>query len=163
MYDWSEMAVLVGKKLAENGQERILQTIYDGVSSNLVLDVSDLKESDNHKLLHLVWRKFLRNRHATKGQRAIKSMSTQTKEVLNVGLTRILRKSLASDATSSSVTDLGRLFDVDEPASDSASVSSDGPCSLTDSDIRDEQSFVSPTKGRRVKSRTLEKEFGHGY
>ncbi len=52
------MAVVVGENLAENGQEKILQRIYDGVNSNLCLDVSDFKESDNHKLLHLVWRRF---------------------------------------------------------------------------------------------------------
>ncbi len=52
MYDWSEMAVVVGKKLVENGQERILHRIYDCVTSNLFLDVSDFKESDNHKLCY---------------------------------------------------------------------------------------------------------------
>ncbi len=80
MYDWVEMAAVVGRKLVENGQNRILQRIYDGVTSDLFLDVSDFKESDNHKLLHLVWRKFPRNRHATEGQRTIKSLSTQTVE-----------------------------------------------------------------------------------
>ncbi len=143
----------------ENGQERILQRIYDGVSSNMVLDVSDFKESDNRKLLQLVWRTFPRNRDATERQRAIKSMSTQTEEVSNLGITRISGKPFAPDASSSSVADLGTLFDIDQPASDSASDTSDGCCSLTDSVIRDEQSFVSPTKGRRVKSRTLGKEF----
>ncbi len=48
------MAAVVGKKFVENGQERILKRLHEGVSSNLFLDVSDFKESDNHMLLHLV-------------------------------------------------------------------------------------------------------------
>ncbi len=59
MYDWAEITAAVaavGRKLLKHGQERILQGMCDAVTSNLFLDVSDYKESDNHKLLHLVWR-----------------------------------------------------------------------------------------------------------
>ncbi len=81
MHDWMEMAEIVGRKLVENGQERILQRIFDGVNSNLVLDTSDFKESDSHKLLHLVWRKYPRNRPPTEGQKMIISHSTLTEGV----------------------------------------------------------------------------------
>ncbi len=51
MYDWTEMATVVGRKLVENGQtRRILQRIYDGGTSDLILDVLDYKE----KLLFFV-------------------------------------------------------------------------------------------------------------
>ncbi len=65
------MAEDVGLKLVENDQKRILQQLFDSVTSNLYLDVPDFKESDNHKLLHLVWRKFTRNRCPTDGQKTI--------------------------------------------------------------------------------------------
>ncbi len=48
MYDWMEMAEIVGRKFVESCQDSILQRIFDGANSNLVLDVSDFKESDNH-------------------------------------------------------------------------------------------------------------------
>ncbi len=54
MYDWAEMSAVVGRNLVGNGKERILQRISDGVTSLLYLGVVDFKESDNHKLLHLV-------------------------------------------------------------------------------------------------------------
>ncbi len=77
------MAEIVARKLVGNGQERILQRIYDGVTSDLTLDVSDYKESDEHKLLHLVWRKFPRKRSAY-GQKMNTSNSIQiTTETTN--------------------------------------------------------------------------------
>ncbi len=54
MYDWAEMVTVVGRKLVQNGQTRILHRFYDGVTSDLFLEVSEFKEPDNHKLLHLV-------------------------------------------------------------------------------------------------------------
>ncbi len=78
MYDWMEMAEIVGRKLVENGQERILQWIFDGVNSNLVLDISDFKECDNHKLLHLAWRKFPRNKCLTEGLKMKMTISDST-------------------------------------------------------------------------------------
>ncbi len=63
------MADIVARKLVENGQGRILQRLFDGVTSNLTLDVSDYKESDEHKLLHLVWRKYPRKRSPAYGQK----------------------------------------------------------------------------------------------
>ncbi len=81
MYDWAEMASVVGRKLVENGQTRILQRIFDGVTSDWVLDVTDFKESNNHQLIHLVWRKFPRNRHSIEGQTTTATLSTQTDKV----------------------------------------------------------------------------------
>ncbi len=89
MHGWMEMAVVVGRKLAVNGQERLLQRIFDGVTSNLFLDVSDFKESDDHTLLRLVWRKFPRNRLSTEGQKMTISHSTQTNESSRQGLHKI--------------------------------------------------------------------------
>ncbi len=78
MHDWMEMAESIGRKFVENGQERILQRIFDGVNSDFFLDTSDFKESDQHKLLHLVWRKFTRNKCPTEGLKTTTSDSTQT-------------------------------------------------------------------------------------
>ncbi len=44
MNDWAEMAIVVGRKLVENGQIRILQRIYDGVTSDFSLDVADSRQ-----------------------------------------------------------------------------------------------------------------------
>ncbi len=77
MCDWEEMSSVVGRKLVENGQTRILQRIYDGVTSNWVLDDADDKGSINHQLIHLVRRKFPRNRHPTEDRPTV---STQTEE-----------------------------------------------------------------------------------
>ncbi len=63
MHDWEMMASVVARKLVEDGQSRILQRIYEGVTSDWYLDVSDAKSSKDHSLIHLVWRKFPRNRH----------------------------------------------------------------------------------------------------
>ncbi len=106
MYAWAEMATAVGRKSVENGQTRILQRICDGVTSDFFLDIVDYKESDHHKLLHLVWRKFPRNQHSTEGQRTTATLSTQTEEASSAGLglapsadlTSISRNFLAPDA-----------------------------------------------------------------
>ncbi len=81
MGDWMEMAKVVGRKLVENGQERILQRLFDGVIFNFFLDSFDFKESHHHQLLHLVWRRFPRNGCPTGGQKTTISDSTQTDEV----------------------------------------------------------------------------------
>ncbi len=80
MGDWMEMADVVGRKLVETGQERILQRIFNGVNSNFVLDIADFKESHHHKLLHLVWRRFRRNGCPTGVQKTTTSDSMQTDE-----------------------------------------------------------------------------------
>ncbi len=76
MYDWAEMDSVVGRKFLVNSQERILHRIYDRVTSGLILDVTDFKESDNQKLLHLVRQSqtsapFPRNQHSSEGQTTI--------------------------------------------------------------------------------------------
>ncbi|MCP3661972.1 MAG: hypothetical protein GY696_05655, partial [Gammaproteobacteria bacterium] len=78
------MAEIVVRKLVENGQGRILQRLFDGVTSNLTLDVSDYKESDEHKLLHLVWRKYPRKRSPAYDQKLTTSNFTQTTEMTNI-------------------------------------------------------------------------------
>ncbi len=50
MHDWKEMAEIVGRKLVENGQEGILHRLFDGLTSNFVLDVADSKQSQ--ELIH---------------------------------------------------------------------------------------------------------------
>ncbi len=92
MFDWEKMAAVVARKLVEKGQTRILQRIYDGVTSDMLLDTWDYKESDNHQMLHLVWRKFPRNRRVgMDGQKTNISHSTQTEEVLGLGLNKTLK------------------------------------------------------------------------
>ncbi len=118
MYDWAEMANEVGRKLFEKGQTRILQRLYDGVTSDWFLDVMDSKQSNNHQLIHLVWRKFPRNRHPTEEGRPTASLSTQTEESssalfglgTSAGLTGLPRKILEKDCCYSS-SDLGRLLE----------------------------------------------------
>ncbi len=105
-----EMVEIVARKLVENGQERILQRIFDGVTSNLILDVSDYKESHEHKLLHLVWRKFPRNTSTTEGQKTIISSSTQTTVDQNVSLHQTSANSVKSDESASN-SDSGSISD----------------------------------------------------
>ncbi len=109
------MAEVVGRKLVENDQERILQRIFDGVNSNFVLDISDFKESHEHKLLHLVWRKFPRNyRPPTDGQKTIISNSTQTDVESRAGRHKISENSIIPDVTNCrSATEKGP-FDIRE-------------------------------------------------
>ncbi len=120
MYDWADMANVAGRKLVENGQTRILQRIYDGVTSDLFLDTTDYKASDNHKLLHLVWRKFPRNRRPpTDGQKTIISHSTQTEGVSAPGLNKIPKNSIIFDMDCFSASGMRGLFDANESASTS--------------------------------------------
>ncbi len=106
----------MGRKLAENGQTRILQRIYEGVTSNWDLDIADEKSSMDHLLIHLVWRKFPRNRRPT-AERQPTAVSTQTGEgssaVLGLGtsagLSRPSGKILEKDCCSSS--DSGKLLE----------------------------------------------------
>ncbi len=106
---------MVGKKLVENGQTRILQRIYDGVKSDLFLDISDFKELDNHIPLHLVWRKFPRNQDSTEGQRMNVTLSMQMEEcssahlglASSADLTSFMRKFLGKDTECYSGMDLG--------------------------------------------------------
>ncbi len=142
MYDWEEMASVVGRKLVEKGQTRILQRIYDGVTSDLLLDTWDYKESDNHQLLHLVWRKFPRNRRPPMdGQKTIISHSTQTDGVSGPGLNKISKNPIISDMVCFSASDMRGLFDANEsPAiSESLGQTSDAgwtsDCSLSSTDL----------------------------
>ncbi len=119
MYDWRGMAEIVARKLVEKGQERILQRIFDGVTSDLTLDVSDYKESDEHKLLHLVWQKFPRNRSIVEGQKTIISSSTQTTVDSDMGRLNFQGNSSKSDAPW-----VGKKKEPLEPSNDdSASIS----------------------------------------
>ncbi len=90
------MAEIVGRILVENGQERILHRIYDGLTSNLILDVADSKQSQEHQLIHLVWRKFPRNRYAVEGPKTTSPSSTQTEVDLNMGPFKIPENSINS-------------------------------------------------------------------
>ncbi len=157
MYDWNEMAEFVGRKLVENGQERILQRIFDGVNSIFVLDISDFKESDNHKLLHLVWRKSPRNKSSTEGLKTTISDSTQTNEDIRPGPLHVSRNYVASNSDCLSRTDLRDLFDMNESVSNSESGStSDGSLHSTDLAALETASFTFPAKGQSSKPRTLE-------
>ncbi len=176
MYDWEEMAIIVGRKLVQNGQSRILQRIHDGVTSNWVLDVADDKSSINHHLIHLVWRKFPRNQHPSEERRPT-AVSTQTDEqtdegssaVLGLdtsaGLSRPPRKILEKDCYSSS--DLGNLFETKINTSCSDAGSSSDCCSsglaereLTSYDYSPENTtFIPPPRRRSGKPLFKEKIF----
>ncbi len=174
MYDYEAMASVVGKKLVENGQTRILQRIYDGVTSNWALDVADDKASINHQLIHLVWRKFPRNQHPSEERRPTAVSSTQTEEgsspVLGLdssaGLSRPPRKILEKDCYSSS--DLGNLFETKSNSSCSdAGSSSDcfsselAESELTTHDYSPEDTSFIPSPKRRSGKKLLfiEKKF----
>ncbi len=80
--------------------------------SNLVLDVSNFKES---KLLHLVWRKYPRNCRSPEGMTTINSSSTQTEESLYVGLLKhftMMGNSFAPDKDRNSAADNIREFSI---------------------------------------------------
>ncbi len=91
------MAEIVGRKLVEGGQERILHRIYDGLTSNFILDVADSKQSQEHQLIHLVWRRFPRNRSAVQWPKTTCPGSIQTEVDFNVGLYKISGNSINSD------------------------------------------------------------------
>ncbi len=160
------MAGAVCRKLVEKGQTRILERIYEGVTSNWVLDVADDKSSINHQLIHLVWCKFPRNQHSTEERRPA-TVSTQTEEGssallglgTSAGLTRLPlnfgpRKILDQQPIECySGSDLGNLF-----ASESAPTSDTGwisDCTLTsmDSVAQERASYKFPAKGRTSKPR----------
>ncbi len=144
MSNWEEMAKVVASKLVKNGQTRILQRIYDGITSNWVLDIADDKGSIDHLLIHLVWRKFPRNRHLTEDRSTVqtqtegssaslgldessdltglqpkKSISefTQTTEDMRPGPRHISRNYAASNSDCLSTADLGELFEANESSS----------------------------------------------
>ncbi len=123
----------------------------------MYLDVSDFKESDNHKLLHLVWRKFPSNRCPTDGQKTTISDSTPTDEGSRPGVLKISKNSLSSDKDCLSATDMRGLFDANESASnfDSGSTS-DGSLHSTDLAALERTSFTFPAKGQSSKPKTLE-------
>ncbi len=112
MYGWEEMASVVGRKLVEKGQTRILQRIYEGVTSNWVLDVANDKRSISHQLIRLVWRKFP---HTAEERRP--TVSTQTEEAssailglaASADLTGLPRHILDKEFYSGS--DLGKFFE----------------------------------------------------
>jgi len=51
------VAPAIGRYFMEIGEERILHRLHEAVTSGLTFDIGDYKESRDHKLLHLVWRK----------------------------------------------------------------------------------------------------------
>ncbi len=178
MYDWQKMANVVCRGLVENGQSRILQRIHEGISSNWVLDIADAKSSIDHHLIHLVWRKFPRNRHSAE-ERRLTAVSTQTVEqtdqdsnaVLGLGrdtsadLCRPPRKILEKDCFSSA--DLGNLYESKNNTSCSnAGSSSDfsysglAECKETSLDYSPENaSFMPPSKRRFGKPFSFEEKF----
>ncbi len=91
------MAEIVGRKLVDNGQERILHRIYDGLTSDFILDVADSKQSQEHQLIHLVWRRIPRNRSAVQWPKTTCPGSTQTEADFNVDLYKISENSINSD------------------------------------------------------------------
>ncbi len=155
---------MVGRKLVENGKTRILQRIYDGVTSDLIFDVSDYKESNNHKLLHLVWRKLT----STEGQTTTVTLSTQTEEgssaamslASSADLTSFNRKILGKYTECCSGTDLGHgLYDPDDSASIPGMGSSGRSYSTNESMAQEKTSFMFPAKRRYGKPLNPEKEF----
>ncbi len=149
------MASVVGRALVENGQTRILQRLYDGITSNWVLDVADDKGSINHQLIHLVWRKFPRNQHSTEERRP--TVSTQTEEGsdaswglgTSAGLTGLPRG-----------TDLGHgLYGPDDSASIPGTGSSGQSYSTNESMAQEKTNFMFPAKRRQGKPLNPEKKF----
>ncbi len=130
MYDWQKIGSDVCRGLVENGQSRILQRIHEGITSNWFLDVADAKSSTDHHLIHLVWRKFPRNRH-TAEERRLTAVFTQTEE----GSKSLDRQAIEEDCSKIldqqaierySGSDLGKLFEAENNTSFSdASSSSD--------------------------------------
>ncbi len=84
--------------------------------------MNDFKESHEHKLLHLVWRRFPRNRSAAEGPKTNCPISKQTEVDLNIGLFKIPENSINSDTNCCSATGKGpsdqrELFDPDNSTS----------------------------------------------
>jgi len=61
MADWMSVAHDIGRRFVEIGEERILNHLHGALMSGLTFDVGDYKDSRDHRLLHLVWRKEPRN------------------------------------------------------------------------------------------------------
>ncbi len=189
MHDWEQMASFVARKLVENGQTRILQRIYEGMTSDWILDVADGKSSMEHQLIHLVWRKFPRNQHSmedlhptvsTQTEEASSSSlglaagadltglmpkltisdSTQTTEDIRPGPKHISRNYVASVSDCLSQSDLREFFDANESSSNSdADLTSDFSVSSTDLTQNFGISFTKPARRRSGKPLSPEKKF----
>jgi len=61
MADWMSVACDIGRYFVEIGEERMLRRLHEAVTSGLTFDIGDFKESRDHKLVHMVWRKEPRN------------------------------------------------------------------------------------------------------
>ncbi len=183
------MASFVARKLVENGQTRILQRIYEGITSDWPLAVSDAKSSTEHQLIHLVWRKFPRNHHfmedlhptvSTQTEEASGSSlglaasadltgplpkltisdSTQTTEDMRPGPKHISRNYVASVSDCFSQSDLNELFDKNvSPLESDADWTSDG--STPSSDLSQDFSipFKKPARRRSGKPSCHVKKF----
>ncbi len=160
-YVWEEMASVVARTLVENGQTRILQRIHEGLTSNWVLDIADAKSSIDHHLIHLVWRKFPRNRHTAEERRQT-DVSTQIEKDSSAelgclgssaGLTRPSKK-ISNQACYSS-SDLGNLFASESAPTSDAGWTSDCTLSSTVSVAQEGTSFKFPAKGRTSKPKLL--------
>ncbi len=150
-----KMAEVIARKLVENGQEKILQRIFDGVNSNFVLDSFDFKESHHHQLLHLVWRRFPRNGCPTGGQKTTISDSTQTDEGLRPGVLKISKNTFTSDKDCFSASNMEGLSDENDSAPSSHSGStSDGSLHSMDLAALEGVFFKSPAKGQSSKLKT---------
>ncbi len=172
MHDWEKMASVVARKLVENGQTRILQRIYDGITSNWDLDVADDKSSMDHLLIHLVWRKFPRNRHPTEERRSM-AVSTQTEE----GSKSLDQQAIEEESSKSldqqaidcySGSDFGKLFEAENNTSysDAGSSSDFYSSGLAESELTsynyspENTSFMRPPPKRQSgKSLIIEKKF----
>ncbi len=187
--EWEQMASVITRKLVENGQTRILQRIYEGITSDFVLDVADGKSSMDHQLIHLVWRKFPRNRHSMEGlhltvstqteeasssslgsaasaeltgllPKLTTSNSTQTTEDMRPGPKHISRNYVASVSDCVSQPDLEELFNENGSLSDSDDGVTSG-CSMSSANLTLEfdNSFKKPAKRRTGKPLSPEKKF----
>ncbi len=159
----------MGRKLVENGQTRILQRIYEGVTSNWVLDIADDKSSIDHHLIHLVWRKFPRNRHSVEERRPT-AVTTQTEEDLSASLgpstsARLTRLPLhfgprkifdQQPIESHSGSDLNNLFATECASTSDAGWTSDCSFSSLDSVAQEGASYKFPAKGRTSKPKKYE-------
>ncbi len=166
---WEEMASILGRKLVEDGQTRILQRIYEGVTSNWVLDIADDKSSIDHHLIHLVWRKFPRNRHS-EGERRLTAATTQTEKGPNAtldlgtsaGLTHLPlhfgpRKIWDQQSiVSYSGSDLGNLFGTESASTSDAGGTTDCSPSSMDSVTQEGAPYKFPAKGRTSKPKIYE-------
>ncbi len=127
----------------------------------------------DHLLIHLVWRKFPRNRHPTEDRRPTVSTQTEGSSALlgldtSAGLTRLSSKILEKGCYSSS--DLGKLFETSNntSCSNAGSFSNESPsisdvdwtsdCSASSTDLvaQEGASFSFPAKRRICKPKIYE-------